>query len=248
VGWMTLFLAKSRVEPAPAAVFETGHRLMAGHAGRFGLLVAETREAAPRARSGDQEGPTALGMMRESCDAFDMWTDQRGSELLFLAECRRLLASAAKEGLTGRLGISTQQAPIIQPVNFAYHHNQIVVRLGSGHMADIISGALVAFEVDHVDHEAQTAWSVLVRGLATPLEGSEGRAAAKFAPTPLVPAPGDAVFVVRLDVVTGRRFPLEKTQAGSAGHNTGRAPRGTSATKRRDGNAQGPDATPTSPP
>ena len=177
-----------------------------------------------------------------------MWTDQRGSELLFLAECRRLLALAAKEGLTGRLGISTQQAPIIQPVNFAYRQQQIVVRLGSGHIADIISGALVAFEVDHVDHTTHTAWSVLVRGLATPLEESEARAAAKSGPTPLVPAPGDAIFVVRLDVVTGRRFSLGKTEADSAGRTADRVPRGTSATKKKQGSARRSAAAHTSPP
>jgi uncharacterized protein len=176
-----------------------------------------------------------------------MWTDGRGSELLFLAECRRLLALAAKEGLTGRLGIATEQAPIIQPVNFAYHQHQIVVRLGAGHMADIISGALVAFEVDHVDHKKHTAWSVLVRGLATPLEGSKNRAAAKFSPTPLVPVPGDAVFVVRLDVVTGRRFSLRETEADSTGPTADRAPRGTSATEKRPGNDRRSAAGHTSP-
>ena len=102
-----------------------------------------------------------------------MWTDQRGSELLPLAECLRLLATAAKLGLTGRLGISTQQAPVIQPVNFNYHDRQVVIRLGSGHMEDIVSGMLVAFEVDHVDRGAHNAWSVLVRGLATPIEESQ---------------------------------------------------------------------------
>jgi nitroimidazol reductase NimA-like FMN-containing flavoprotein (pyridoxamine 5'-phosphate oxidase superfamily) len=145
-----------------------------------------------------------------------MWTDERGSELLPLAECVRLLANAAKKGLTGRLGISTEHAPIIQPVNFGYHDHRILVRLGFGHMADMISGALVAFEVDDVDRHAQQAWSVLVRGLATPVEESERRATAKFAPTPLVPAPGDTVFVVRLDVVTGRRFALERAKPESA--------------------------------
>ncbi len=159
-----------------------------------------------------------------------MWTDQRGSEVLFLAECRRLLALAAKEGLTGRLGIPTQQAPIIQPVNFAYHQEQIVVRLGSGHMADSISGAHIAFEVDHVNHKTHTAWSVLVRGLATPLEESKNRASSKFSPTPLVPVPGETVFVVRLDVVTGRRFPLRKTDSDSTGPPATRARRATSAT------------------
>jgi hypothetical protein len=146
----------------------------------------------------------------ESCNASHMWTDDRGSELLPLADCMRLLATAAKKGSTGRLGISTAQAPIIQPVNFTYHDRRIVIRLGSGHLVDTISGALVAFEVDDVDRDAHTAWSVLVRGLATPLEESERQAIAGVTPTPLVPSPGDMIFVVRLDVVTGRRFPLEK--------------------------------------
>lgn len=158
-----------------------------------------------------QQGLMALGTVGESWHASPMWTDQRGSELLPLAECVRLLAKAAKTGLTGRLGISTQQAPIIQPVNFSYYDHRIVVRLGSGHLVDIITGALVAFEVDQVDGDAQEAWSVLVRGLASPLEGPEREALAKDIPTPLVPRQGDMVFVIRLDVVTGRRFPLEDT-------------------------------------
>lgn len=146
-----------------------------------------------------------------------MWTDQRGSELLQLPECRQLLAVAAKQGLTGRLGISTQQAPVIQPVNFALHDRGIVIRLGFGNMAETISGALVAFEVDHMDHHAHKAWSVLVRGLASPLEGPEAEATAGVAPIPLVPVPGDTFFVIRLDVVTGRRFPLESSHPDTRG-------------------------------
>ncbi len=138
-----------------------------------------------------------------------MWTDERGSELLPLAECVRLLAIAAKKGLTGRLGISTEQAPIIQPVNFTYHDHHVVIRLGSGHLLDIVSGALVAFEVDDVDRDAHKAWSVLVRGLAIPVEESERQAITKVAPTPLVPSPGDMILLIRLDVVTGRQFPLD---------------------------------------
>lgn len=168
-----------------------------------------------------QEGPKALGTLGGSCNAFDMWTDERGSELLPLAECVRLLATAAKKGSTGRLGISTAQAPIIQPVNFTYHDGRIVIRLGSGHLVDIISGALVAFEVDDVDRDAHKAWSVLVRGLATPLEEPERQALAEFAPKPLVPVPGDMVFVVRLDVVTGRRFPVRKAASNARATRSG---------------------------
>ncbi len=157
-----------------------------------------------------EEGPKALGTPHESCHAFPMWTDQRGSEVLPLAECVRLLATAAKRGLTGRLAVSTDQAPLIQPVNFTYHDHQIVVRLGPGHLTEVIPGTLVAFEVDHVDRDAREAWSVLVRGLATALDDSGAEADAQASPTPLVPAPGDMRFDVRLDVVTGRRFPLER--------------------------------------
>lgn len=128
--------------------------------------------------------------------------------MLTLAECVRLLATAAKKGSTGRLGVSTAQAPIIQPVNFTYHDRRIVICLGSGHLLDIVSGALVGFEVDDVDRGAHKAWSVLVRGLATPLEEFERRVIAEVAPKPLVPSPGDRILVIRLDVVTGRRFPL----------------------------------------
>jgi len=138
---------------------------------------------------------------------------------------------AAKRGQTGRLAVSTEQAPIIQPVNFTYHEHRIVVRLGSGHLAEVIPGTLVAFEVDHVDRDAREAWSVLVRGLATVLEKSESQPTSDAGPAPLVPAPGDELFVVRLDVVTGRRFPLDRT-VDSAGGGAADLTRVTSATGR----------------
>jgi hypothetical protein len=120
-----------------------------------------------------------------------------------------LLETAAKDGLIGRLGISTNKAPIMQPVNFVYNNRRIVLRLGMGLMAQAAAGAVVAFEIDHLDRKVRVAWSVLVRGLATPLEESERLRADYIAPTPLVPAPGDMVLVVRLDLVTGRRFRLD---------------------------------------
>ena len=183
----------------------------------------------------------ALGAAQGPCNAFHMWIDQRGSEVLPLAECVRLLASAAKRGLTGRLGISTQQAPIIQPVNFGYHDHRIVVRLGPGHLADIISGALVAFEVDQINGDTHEAWAVLVRGLASPLGESEREAIAEFAPAPLVPTPGDIVFVIRPDVVSGRRFPLGKPRNDSVDQPAAEF-EGTLAATRNSGAIQPSDA------
>jgi hypothetical protein len=134
-----------------------------------------------------------------------MWIDAMGSTVLPISECKRLLAVAAKEGSVGRLGIATDQAPIVIPVNFTLHEGQVMVRMGTGYVSQAAAGQLVAFEVDQVDGKAGSAWSVLVRGLATLIETPtdlELGAAAE----PLVPEPGDMVLTIRPDILTGRSF------------------------------------------
>lgn len=139
-----------------------------------------------------------------------MWIDQRGSDVLPVAECLRLLAAAAKSGEIGRLAVSREDAPLVVPVNFAYDDRRVVVRLGEGMMSEVVTNALVAFETDHLDRDAGIAWSVLVRGLATPVSASPEDQSARIPdlPVPLVPEPGEKLFVIRTDVVTGRRFTL----------------------------------------
>jgi hypothetical protein len=137
-----------------------------------------------------------------------MWIDQRGSEILTDSEGLRLLAVAAKEESIGRLALSMPEAPIVQPVNFTYHDHRVLVRLGEGHMAESADGALVAFEVDRLDRMHEEAWSVLVRGLATMLTQEECQGLKGVGPQPLVPHPGERVFAIRTDVVSGRRFQL----------------------------------------
>ena len=125
-----------------------------------------------------------------------------------MPESLRLLALASTEGLVGRIAISTDRAPVVHPVNFWYQDRAVLVRLGPGTMAAGASGSLVAFEVDHVDRTNSRAWSVLVRGLATPLDDSARSEFVSNAAAPLVLTPGDIVLSIRPDVVTGRRFPL----------------------------------------
>jgi nitroimidazol reductase NimA-like FMN-containing flavoprotein (pyridoxamine 5'-phosphate oxidase superfamily) len=138
-----------------------------------------------------------------------MWIDAKGSTVLPALECMRLLALTAKDGGVGRLGIGTDQAPIIIPVNFTLRDGQVLVRVGPGFFAQAAAGHLVAFEVDLVDSAGGTAWSVLIRGLATVVEApTETELAA--AGRPLVPEPGDMVLVLRADVLTGRRFELRR--------------------------------------
>jgi uncharacterized protein len=139
-----------------------------------------------------------------------MWIDGKGSTVLPTVECKRLLALRAKEGGVGRLGIATDQAPAVIPVNFTFHGDEILARVGAGFLSSTAAGHLVAFEVDNVDTEAGIAWSVLVRGLATLIE-SPTEVELASAAIPLVPEPGDMVLIIRPDIVTGRRFELQRT-------------------------------------
>jgi len=77
------------------------------------------------------------------------------------AECERLL----RRGRFGRVGLSTPDGMVILPVNYAVHEDAVVVRTAvdgalarHGHDQDLV------FEVDAVDEERWTGWSVLARG------------------------------------------------------------------------------------
>ena len=146
-----------------------------------------------------------------------MWIDQRGSEILTDSESMRLLAVAAQEESIGRLALSQSDAPIVQPVNFSFHEHRVLVRLGEGHMAESANGALVAFEVDRLDRMHKEAWSVLVRGLATMLTEEECQGLKGAGPQPFVPLPGERIFAIRTDVVTGRRFQLASDRRSAPG-------------------------------
>ncbi len=137
-----------------------------------------------------------------------MWIDQRGSEILPVPECLRLLAVAAKENRVGRLAVSGDQAPVVVPLNFTFFDRRLLVRIGPGGLSESVPGSLVAFEVDRVEPDRGLAWSVLVRGLASLPAPGDSFAGATALPQPWVPDPGGEILVIRPDVVTGRRFGL----------------------------------------
>ena len=145
-----------------------------------------------------------------------MQIDVSASETLLFPECIELIAGAARDGLVGRLAVSTDRAPIVEPVTFDYEDRAIVVHPGTGPLADSAPGSLVAFEVDDVDKETLEAWTVLVRGLAISRDLANSREDAYRRRTPLdllnarEPKAINKILVVRLDVVTGRRFVLDR--------------------------------------
>ncbi len=130
-----------------------------------------------------------------------MWIDERGSEVLDLPECRRLLAVGAQQGRLGHLGIPAAGGPLVLPVNYRVHGPDLVVRIGEGLFGHVEQAGQVSLEVD--DGEATPPWSVLVRGLA--VEETESWVGAD-APVPAVADAGHRLIRIRADRVTGRRL------------------------------------------
>ncbi len=136
-----------------------------------------------------------------------MWLDERGSEVLTLPECRRLLASAAEEQRHGHLGIGTSGAPVVVPVNFVVHGPDVLVLVGEG-LFSRMTGQLVAFQVDGAASGARAPeddapWSVLLRGPA--LEESQELTEAEWL-RPEVSSPGHRLVRIRGDAISGRQL------------------------------------------
>jgi len=138
-----------------------------------------------------------------------MWIDARGSEMLPTSECKRLLALGAKQHHHGHLGIPTDSAPLVLPIDYAIDGSDIVLQVGEGLFAQL-SGRLIAFQVDNSSQDGQIdssndegRWSVLVRGLATPVDSGE---LPDHLPEPRVAEPGNRLVHIRADVLTGRRL------------------------------------------
>lgn len=78
-------------------------------------------------------------------------------------ECYLLLATQQ----IGRLGVNADHYPLIFPVNYALDEaGVIVIRTNVGTKLAAADHANVSFEVDYIDQQTRSGWSVLVRGLA----------------------------------------------------------------------------------
>lgn len=76
-------------------------------------------------------------------------------------ECERLL----RAGIVGRVALSTPEGPHILPVNYAVVDDTIVVRTSAYSILGTYGrNAMLAFEVDHMDHDRRAGWSVVARG------------------------------------------------------------------------------------
>ena len=121
-------------------------------------------------------------------------------------ECSLLLAA----GKVGRVGVSQGALPVVLPVNYAVLDGDIVIRTGAGTKLDAaLAGAVVAFEIDHVDPVYHQGWSVLVQGRAHEVVDLEQLKRARALPLePWAAGGGDRFVRIVSERVSGRRIAL----------------------------------------
>jgi hypothetical protein len=123
-----------------------------------------------------------------------------GTEILTYEECRELLCSVQ----IGRLAVVINGEPEIFPVNFGIDGDGIVFRTNRGRK---LTGALlekVVFEVDHIDVEARTGWSIVIHGRAEDISRFDGPGLKAKADEPWT-GPKEALLRIRPESMTGRR-------------------------------------------
>jgi nitroimidazol reductase NimA-like FMN-containing flavoprotein (pyridoxamine 5'-phosphate oxidase superfamily) len=126
-------------------------------------------------------------------------------EILNRDECLDLLAT----GSVARVGLLVDGRPEVLPVNYAIDGDQILFRTAEGSVLNQASLAVVAVEVDRVDEEAHTGWSVLVQGVAHDIGDAVDATSERLRRLTLVTwAPGARQFWFRVDPdkITGRRI------------------------------------------
>jgi nitroimidazol reductase NimA-like FMN-containing flavoprotein (pyridoxamine 5'-phosphate oxidase superfamily) len=118
--------------------------------------------------------------------------------------CRELLAGEE----VGRLAIVVGRSPSIFPVNYALDGDAVVFRTAPGTKLDHAERGPAAFEVDGLDREARTGWSVVVHGRLEEVTRFDAATLARVSALALYPwAEGAKDHWLRLvpSRVTGRR-------------------------------------------
>jgi nitroimidazol reductase NimA-like FMN-containing flavoprotein (pyridoxamine 5'-phosphate oxidase superfamily) len=127
--------------------------------------------------------------------------DRHGTEVLATATCLELLRTRR----VGRLGLSMGALPVVHPVNFAVDGDRVFIRTGVGSkLSAALRSAVVCLEVDDIDDDGTTGWSVLVTGRAEELVGAEAEQAADALGDGSSWA-GDHYVGIHIELVSGRR-------------------------------------------
>jgi nitroimidazol reductase NimA-like FMN-containing flavoprotein (pyridoxamine 5'-phosphate oxidase superfamily) len=120
------------------------------------------------------------------------------------ADCLRLLAV----GIVGRVVFTDAAMPAAHPVTYLLDGEEIVFRTqGGGKLAAATVHRVVAFQVDEIDLDAKTGWSVL--GVGQAYEVTDPIRLADLAerlPAAWVPSREGHAVAIPLQRLTGRRL------------------------------------------
>ena len=127
------------------------------------------------------------------------WLEHIGSE-----ECWQLLGSVP----VGRIGVLVDSAPEIYPVNHLVDGHSIVFRTAPGSkLRGLERSPSVCFQVDGIDPDSHTGWSVLVKGRAVLLKGGDEVGRVADLPVEYWPVGSKSDWVrIEPHQVTGRRI------------------------------------------
>jgi nitroimidazol reductase NimA-like FMN-containing flavoprotein (pyridoxamine 5'-phosphate oxidase superfamily) len=117
--------------------------------------------------------------------------------------CLQLLAAHA----FGRILYTAGALPAIQPVDYVLDGNHIVIR--TDHLPKLaVAGRqeVVAFEIDDIDPDRGSGWSVVVTGHATEIVGGPELTRARALPLSAWSRGASRYLQISCDLVAGRRF------------------------------------------
>ena len=119
----------------------------------------------------------------------------------------RLLAATS----LGRLAVNVEGwAPVIRPVNYVFDESSqsVVFRSGEGSkLTALVTAGEAAFEIDGVEPDARTAWSVIVTGVAEEVtNAADVHRLEQLGLHSSAPGEKPHWLRIRATVVSGRRF------------------------------------------
>lgn len=120
-------------------------------------------------------------------------------------ECWALLGRCG----VGRLAVAVGRQPDIFPVNYVIDARSIVIRTAAGtKLAGAVLGGRVAFEIDDIDADNHTGWSVVVHGTASEITTLDDVLHAEdLGLDPWASGLKDRFMRVSPSKITGRRLP-----------------------------------------
>jgi hypothetical protein len=121
-------------------------------------------------------------------------------------ECLRLIS----KGVVGRVVFTDAALPAVQPVRYLLDSERIIFRPITGSKLAVAQPAVVAFQVDEIDPQTGTGWSVVAVGQAYELTKRDRAELGEGQPAAWACAPAARVIAIPMHHLTGCRLSLNE--------------------------------------